>query len=152
MLTAGTKAPIFTLKNQFNESISLENYLGKKVVLYFYPKDQTPGCTRQACAFRDLYEGFRENDIIVLGVSADTPEDHKKFIEAFDLPFNLLADPDHEAINKYEVWIEKNNYGKKYMGINRSTYIIDEKGIIEKVFKKANPDTNAEEILKYLGK
>ncbi len=152
MLKVGTKAPAFTLQNQNKETINLSDFLGKKVVLYFYPKDHTPGCTRQACAFRDSYDEFKSKDIVVIGISSDTEDAHLKFVEDYNLPFNLLADPERKVIDEYGVWVEKINFGKKYMGINRSTYIIDENGIIEKTFAKANPDTNASDILEYLNK
>lgn len=152
MLETNTKAIDFTLKNQFNVDVSLSDFKGKKVVLYFYPKDSTPGCTKQACAFRDNYERFKDNDIVVIGVSVDDIKSHQKFIEKFDLPFILLADTEKRVVNDYGVWIEKTMYGKKYMGTQRSTFIINEDGIIEKVFDKAKPDTNAKEILDYLNK
>ncbi|MFA5543520.1 MAG: thioredoxin-dependent thiol peroxidase [Bacilli bacterium] len=152
MLEVGSKAIDFTLKNQFNEDISLSMFKGKKIVLYFYPKDNTPGCTTQACSFRDNFERFKDNDIVVIGVSVDDVNSHKKFIEKFDLPFHLLADTEKKVVNDYQVWVEKSMYGKKYMGTQRSTFIIDEFGVIEKVFEKAKPDTNASEILEYLNK
>lgn len=150
MLKEGTKAPDFRLPNQNQEMINLSDFAGKTVVLYFYPKDNTPGCTRQACAFRDHYQEFINRGVVLIGVSADNAQEHQKFISDHQLPFTLLSDTDHEMINNYEVWVEKNNYGKKYMGISRSTYIIDGNGMIIKVFKNANPDTNAADILNYL--
>lgn len=152
MLKEGIKAPNFSLLNQNNEQVSLSDFIGKTVVIYFYPKDNTPGCTRQACAFRDNYQGFINRDIVLIGISADKTQDHQKFINDHQLPYILLSDPNHEAINSYEVWVEKVNYGKKYMGISRSTYVIDKNGIIIKVFKNANPDTNAEDILNFIDK
>lgn len=150
MLKTGMKAPEFSLQNQYGELINLKDYLGKKVVIYFYPKDHTPGCTKQACAFRDNYEEFKKNNIVVFGISKDTVSSHMKFVEDYNLPFTLLADPNLEVIQAYDVWKEKKMFGKAYMGIMRSTYVIDENGVIIKVFAKANPDTNAKEILDFL--
>lgn len=149
MLKEGIKAPSFKLYNQNNKLISLQDFLGKKVVLYFYPKDDTPGCTRQACAFRDDYHLFNENNIVVIGISKDSVESHQKFMDKFNLPFILLSDPELNVIKAYDVWKEKKMFGKVSMGIKRSTYLIDENGVIEKVFANAKPDTNSEEILKY---
>lgn len=150
MLVAGTKAPEFTLSDQKGNSVSLSDFLGSKVVLYFYPRDNTPGCTRQACAFRDHFGGFKENGVIVIGISKDSVSSHQKFVEKNELPFLLLSDPALQAIQAYDVWKEKKMYGKVSMGVVRSTYIINEEGIIEKVYEKAKPDTNAAEILEYL--
>lgn len=150
MLETGTKAPLFTLSDKDGHSISLSDYLGKKIVLYFYPKDNTPGCTRQACAFAAAYEEFKKQDIIVIGISKDSVASHMKFAQKYDLPFLLLADPELEAIQAYDVWKEKKLYGKVSMGVVRTTYIIDEQGMIEKVMPKVKPDTNAAEILDYL--
>ena len=150
MLTKGMKAPDFTLKNDEGKEIALHDFIGKKVVVYFYPKDNTPGCTRQACAFRDAYEGFKSKDIVVIGISKDSEKSHANFIKKHELPFLLLSDPDRIAIEAYDVWKEKKLYGKVNMGVVRTTYIIDEEGTIEKVFEKAKPDTNASEILEYL--
>ena len=152
MLQIGTKAPNFTLTNENGEQISLSNYLGQKVVVYFYPKDNTPGCTKQACAFRDAYEGFKEQNVVVIGISKDSEKSHANFIKKHDLNFILLSDPNLEAIQAYDVWKEKKLYGKVSMGVVRSTYIINEEGMIEYVFEKAKPDTNAYEILDYLKK
>ncbi|MDD6467064.1 MAG: thioredoxin-dependent thiol peroxidase [Erysipelotrichaceae bacterium] len=152
MLPVNTKAPDFTLKNEKGEEISLSDFLGQKVVVYFYPKDNTPGCTRQACAFRDSYEGFKKNHTIVIGISKDSEKSHANFIAKHNLNFILLSDPNLEAIQAYDVWKEKKLYGKTSMGVVRSTYIIDENGYIEHVFEKAKPDTNAYEILEYLQK
>ncbi|MCK9471651.1 MAG: thioredoxin-dependent thiol peroxidase [Bacilli bacterium] len=151
MINVGMKAPNFTLLDQNNKKVSLSDFLGKKVVVYFYPKDHTPGCTTQACAFRDAYDGFKEKDIVVIGISKDSVDSHQKFIEDYNLPFMLLSDPELEAIQAYDVWKEKNMYGKITMGVARSTYIIDEEGNIAKIFLRANPDTNAKEILDFLG-
>jgi len=150
MLPEKTIAPVFSLKDQNGKTVKLSDFLGRKVVVYFYPKDHTPGCTRQACAFRDAYDGFKQKDSVVIGISKDSMESHKKFIADYQLPFILLADPDLEAIKAFGVWGEKNLYGIKSMGVTRSTFVIDEKGIIAKVFPKANPDTNAQEILEFL--
>lgn len=152
MLQVNTKAPNFTLNNENGDPISLSNYLGQKVVVYFYPKDNTPGCTKQACAFRDAYNGFKENNVIVIGISKDSEKSHANFIKKHDLNFILLSDPNLEAIQAYDVWKEKKLYGKVSMGVMRTTYIINEEGYIEYVFEKAKPDTNAYEILDYLKK
>ena len=150
MLEAGTKAPDFVLKDKDGKQIRLSDYLGKKVVLYFYPRDNTPGCTKEACAFAGAYEGFRSKDIVVIGVSKDSEASHRKFAEKHNLPFILVSDPQLQAIQAYDVWQEKKLYGKVSMGVVRSTYIIDENGVIEKVYPKVKPDTNAGEILDYL--
>ena len=151
MLEIGMKAPDFCLNDGEGREVRLSSFLGKKVVLYFYPKDNTPGCTRQACAFAGAYAAFREKDVAVIGVSRDSVASHKKFAEKYNLPFILLADPERKAIEAYGVWHEKKNYGKVSMGVVRTTYIIDENGLIEKVMPKVKPDTNAAEILEYLG-
>ena len=150
MLETGTKAPAFTLNDKDGNAVSLADFAGKKVVLYFYPKDNTPGCTRQACAFAAAYEDFKTLDAVVIGVSKDSEASHRKFAEKYGLPFILLSDPELKAIQAYGVWQEKKNYGKVSMGVVRSTFIIDEKGFIEKVMPKVKPDTNAAEILAYL--
>ena len=150
MLEAGMKAPAFTLSDQNGNSVSLSDHLGKKVVLYFYPKDNTPGCSRQACAFAAAYEGFKNSGVVVIGISRDSVASHAKFAAKYELPFILLSDPELQAIEAYGVWQEKKLYGKVSMGVVRSTYIIDEKGFIEKVMPKVKPDTNAAEILAYL--
>ena len=150
MLETGTKAPDFTLNDKDGKVVSLSDFMGKKVVLYFYPKDNTPGCTRQACAFAAAYEDFKTLDAVVIGVSKDYEASHRKFAEKYGLPFILLSDPELKAIQAYGVWQEKKNYGKVSMGVVRSTFIIDEKGLIEKVMPKVKPDTNAAEILAYL--
>lgn len=150
MLETGTKAPDFTLNDKDGKVVSLSDFMGKKVVLYFYPKDNTPGCTRQACAFAAAYEDFKTLDAVVIGVSKDSEASHRKFAEKYGLPFILLSDPELKAIQAYGVWQEKKNYGKVSMGVVRSTFIIDEKGLIEKVMPKVKPDTNAAEILAYL--
>ncbi len=150
MLEVGTKAPDFTLNDKDGAPVSLSDFRGKTVVLYFYPKDNTPGCTRQACAFAGAYEGFKEANAVVIGISKDSAASHQKFAEKYALPFLLLSDPERTAIEAYEVWQEKKNYGKVSMGVVRSTYVIDENGIIRKVVPKVKPDTNAEEVLAYL--
>ena len=150
MLEVGTKAPDFTLKNQEGQEVSLSQFAGKRVVLYFYPRDTTPGCTRQACGFAQNYEGFNQRDVVVIGVSKDSVASHLKFAQKYELPFVLLADPDLQAIQAYGVWQEKKLYGKVSMGVVRTTYVIDPQGVIEKVMPKVKPDTNAAEILAYL--
>ncbi len=150
MLEVGTKAPEFTLLDKDGNSVSLNDHAGKKVVLYFYPKDNTPGCTRQACAFAGAYEEFKKINAVVIGVSKDSVASHQKFAEKHGLPFILLSDPELTAIQDYGVWQEKKLYGKVSMGVVRSTFVIDENGMIEKVMPKVKPDTNAEEILAYL--
>lgn len=150
MLEVGTKAPDFTLKNQEGQEVSLSQFAGKRVVLYFYPRDNTPGCTRQACGFAQNYEGFIQRDVVVIGVSKDSVASHLKFAQKYELPFVLLSDPDLQAIQAYGVWQEKKLYGKVSMGVVRTTYIIDPQGVIEKVMPKVKPDTNAAEILAYL--
>ena len=152
MLEVGTKAPLFTLPDKDGKVINLADYLGKKIVLYFYPRDNTPGCTRQACAFAAAYEEFKNQDITVIGISKDSVASHLKFAEKHNLPFILLSDPELQAIQAYDVWKEKKLYGKVSMGVVRTTYIIDEQGMIEKVMPKVKPDTNAAEILEYLAK
>jgi peroxiredoxin Q/BCP len=151
MLSVGTKAPAFTLPDQNGTPVSLSDFLGKKVVLYFYPKDNTPGCTRQACAFARAYETFQRENVVVIGVSKDSTASHVKFAEKYDLPFLLLSDPELQAIQAYDIWQEKKLYGKVSMGVVRATYVIDEGGVIEKVYPRAKPDTNAADILKDLG-
>jgi peroxiredoxin Q/BCP len=150
MLVQGTKAPEFMLNDKDGNSVSLSDFLGKKVVLYFYPKDNTPGCTKQACAFAAAYNDFKKKDIVVIGISKDSVASHVKFAEKYSLPFILLSDKELEAIKAYDVWQEKKMCGKVGMGVVRTTYIIDEKGYIEKVMEKVKPDTNAAEILAYL--
>ena len=147
MLEIGTKAPDFTLPDKNGNMISLSDFIGKKIILYFYPRDNTPGCTRQACAFAGLYKDFQEKGVEVIGISKDSAASHMKFAEKYNLPFMLLSDPDLEAIKAYGVWQEKKLYGKISMGVVRTTFIIDEHGIIEKVMPKVKPDTNAVEIL-----
>ena len=147
MLTVGQKAPDFTLTDKDGKSVSLSDFLGKKVVLYFYPRDNTPGCTRQACAFASAYDEFKTKNVEVIGISKDSVASHIKFAEKYNLPFILLSDPDRAAIEAYGVWQEKKMCGKVGMGVVRTTFIIDEKGNIEKIMPKVKPDTNAAEIL-----
>ena len=150
MLEIGTKAPEFTLPDKDGNAVSLTDFAGKKVVLYFYPKDNTPGCTRQACAFAGAYQEFKKINAVVIGISKDSVASHQRFAEKYGLPFILLSDPELNAIQAYGVWQEKKLYGKVSMGVVRSTFVIDENGMIEKVMPKVKPDTNAAEILAYL--
>lgn len=150
MLEVGTKAPAFTLPDKDGNPVSLSDFLGRKVVLYFYPRDNTPGCTRQACAFAQNYSAFEEKNVAVIGVSKDSVASHLKFAQKHALPFILLSDPELQAIQAYDVWQEKKLYGKVSMGVVRTTYLIDEDGVIEKVMPKVKPDTNAADILAYL--
>ena len=150
MLEVGTKAPDFALLDKTETLIKLSDYLGKKIVLYFYPKDNTPGCTRQACAFAQSFDAFKKLDVVVIGISKDSVASHLKFADKHALPFILLSDPELQAIQAYDVWKEKKIAGKVGFGVIRSTYIIDEQGIIEKAMPKVKPDTNATEILAYL--
>lgn len=150
MLEVGTKAPEFTLPDKDGNPVSLSDFAGKKVVLYFYPRDNTPGCTRQACAFAGAFEAFKKINTVVIGVSKDSAASHQKFVEKHSLPFILLSDPELAAIQAYGVWQEKKLYGKVSMGVVRSTFIIDENGVIEKIMPKVKPDTNASEVLAYL--
>ncbi len=150
MLEIGTKAPAFTLPDQNGKMHSLEDYKGRKVILYFYPKDNTSGCTAQACSFGELYPQFREKGAVVLGVSKDSVASHKKFEQDHGLPFTLLSDTELSAIQVYDVWQEKSMYGKKFMGIVRTTYLIDENGVIEKAFSKVKAKENAAQMLKLL--
>lgn len=150
MLGNGMKAPGFTLLDKEGKEVSLSDYAGRKIILYFYPRDNTPGCTKQACAFAAAYDQFKARDLIVIGISKDSVASHQKFAEKYSLPFILLSDPDLIAIQAYDVWQEKKLYGKVSMGVVRTTYIINENGIIEKVMPKVKPDTNAADILAYL--
>lgn len=150
MLEIGTKAPEFTLPDQNGELHSLRDYLGRKVVLYFYPRDNTPGCTKQACSFGELYPQFTEKGAVVLGVSKDSVQSHKKFEEKYGLPFTLLSDPELQCIQAYDVWKEKKNYGKVSMGVVRTSYLIDESGVIEKAFGKVKAAENPQQMLETL--
>ena len=147
MLKVGSKAPNFSLPNSKNEIISLSDYLGKKVVLYFYSKDNTSGCSKQALGFKENYDEFISKGYIIIGISKDSPKSHQNFIDKYDLPFILLSDTELNVLKEYEVWGEKKLYGKPYMGVLRTTYILDENGIITKVYEKVKPDNNANEIL-----
>jgi peroxiredoxin Q/BCP len=150
-LTEGSSAPNFTSKDQNGKEVSLGQFKGQKVVLYFYPKDDTPGCTAEACDFRDNYQGLKAKGIEVLGVSVDDEKSHQKFINKHSLPFTLLADTDQEIVNSYGVWGEKNMYGKKYMGINRTTFIIDEEGNIAHTITKVDTKNPTMQVLELLG-
>lgn len=150
LLEVGAQAPDFTLRDKEGRAVRLSDFAGKRVVLYFYPRDNTPGCTRQACAFAQRYEEFARRDVVVIGVSKDSEASHRKFADKYDLPFVLLSDPELQAIQAYGVWQEKKLYGKVSMGVVRTTYLIDPQGRIEKVMPKVKPDTNAAEILAYL--
>lgn len=152
LLEVGSKAPDFNTVDQHGKSVSLNDFLGQKVVIYFYPKDDTPGCTKEACAFRDLYNDYKDHNIAVLGVSIDSEKSHKKFAEKYQLPFTLLVDNEKKIVEAYGVWGEKSLYGKKYMGTNRVTYLIDESGNIAAVFPKVKPAEHAAEILKMVTK
>ncbi|MBQ7845394.1 MAG: thioredoxin-dependent thiol peroxidase [Clostridia bacterium] len=152
MLEIGSIAPDFTLQDQHGNTISLHDFAGKRIVLYFYPKDNTPGCTRQACAFAGAYATFRDNDIVVIGISKDSVASHQKFAQKYDLPFILLSDPERQAIEAYGVWQEKKMCGKTSMGVVRTTYIIGEDGRITHVMPKVKPDTNAADVLAALSK
>lgn len=149
-MKTGDKAPQFTLPDSEGNNVSLSDFAGRKVVLYFYPKDNTPGCTRQACAFADNYSEFERRNIAVIGISRDSAASHKNFARKYNLPFILLSDPDLEVIKAYGVWQEKKLYGKVSMGVVRTTFIIDENGTITRIMPKVKPDTNAAEILKDL--
>ena len=150
MLEINSIAPDFTLQDKDGNDVRLSDFAGHRVVLYFYPRDNTPGCTRQACAFAAAYDGFRDLDAVVIGVSKDSVASHQRFAEKYNLPFILLSDPELQAIRAYDVWQEKKLYGKVSMGVVRTTYIIDENGVIERAMPKVKPDTNAAEILAYL--
>lgn len=150
MIAEGKKAPDFTLLDQDGNKVKLSDFKGKYVVLYFYPKDNTSGCTKEACNFRDTFTKFKSVDAVILGVSPDSVSSHKKFSEKYDLPFRLLADEDKKVLEKYGVWKEKSMYGKKYMGVERTTFIIDPEGKIKKIFPKVKVDNHHNEVLKAL--
>ncbi len=150
MLEVGTKAPDFTLEDKEGNQVSLSDFSGRRIVLYFYPRDNTAGCTRQACAFAAVYKQFEKLGVPVIGISKDSVKSHQNFAKKYELPFILLSDPELQAIQAYDVWKEKKLYGKVSMGVVRSTYVIDETGVIEKAMEKVKPDTNAAEILEYL--
>jgi peroxiredoxin Q/BCP len=147
MIEAGQPAPTFTLTSDSGQSVSLESFRGKPVVLYFYPRDDTPGCTKQACGIRDTWGEFERRGAVVLGVSPDSPKRHTKFKAKYGLPFTLLADPDHAVAAAYGTWVEKSMLGKRYMGIERSTFVIDGDGNVAKVMRRVKPDTHADEVL-----
>ena len=150
MLNVGEKAPEFTLADRNGQPVSLSDFAGKRVVLYFYPRDNTPGCTRQACAFARLYEEFQALNAVVVGISKDSAASHDRFAQKYGLPFVLLSDPELRAIQAYGVWQEKKLYGKTSMGVVRTTYRLDEQGVIQKVMPKVKPDQNAGEVLAFL--
>jgi peroxiredoxin Q/BCP len=150
LLQAGQKAPDFCTKDQDGHEVSLSDFIGRKVILYFYPKDDTPGCTREACAFRDNFPNFKKIDAEVLGVSVDGQKAHRKFADKYELPFRLLVDEEKKIVEAYGVWGMKKFMGKEYMGTNRVTYVIDEQGAIEKVWPKVKPETHAAEVLDWL--
>ncbi|MEI6847730.1 MAG: thioredoxin-dependent thiol peroxidase [Chlorobiaceae bacterium] len=150
LLDAGVTAPAIAAKDQAGKLVTLEEYRGRKVILYFYPKDDTPGCTKEACAFRDNFPNFKSLGVEVLGVSIDNEGKHKKFAEKYQLPFRLVADSDKSIVEAYGVWGQKKFMGREYMGTSRVTYLINENGVIEKVWPKVNPDQHAEELLNYL--
>lgn len=152
MLQPGTKAPDFTLSDKDDNAVSLKDFKGKKVILYFYPKDNTKGCTTQACSFRDAFAEFEALGAVVIGISKDSARSHTNFAAKYELPFLLLSDPDLRVIQAYDVWKEKKLYGKTFLGIIRSTYIINEEGVIEKTYEKVKPAENADQILDYLQK
>ena len=151
MLKVGDKAPVFAATDQNGETVKLGDLKGQRVVLYFYPKDDTPGCTKEACSFRDADENYRKKNIRVLGVSTDDEKSHQKFISKYQLPFDLLADTDKSIVEAYGVWGEKSMYGKKYMGTNRKTFLIDEQGRIVKIFDKVDVAAHADEVLEAFG-
>ena len=152
LLEVGDKAPAFKTTDQDGDEVALRDFKGKKVVVYFYPKDDTPGCTKEACSFRDGWSKFRRKGVAVLGVSVDDEKSHRKFADKFSLPFALLADTDREIVKAYGVWGEKSMYGRKYMGTHRVTYLVDEKGKIAAVWPKVKPDAHAEEVLAAVAK
>lgn len=147
MLSTGDPAPDFTLSDADGNPVSLSDFKGQKVVLYFYPKDDTPGCTKEACGFRDAQDDYMEANAVVIGVSPDSEKSHQRFRDKYDLPFLLLADPERQAIEGYDVWKEKNMYGKKYMGVERSTFIIDEDGILLEILRKVKVDGHVQSVL-----
>jgi thioredoxin-dependent peroxiredoxin len=146
-LKVGSKAPAFNLKSTDSQTVKLSDFKGQKVVLYFYPKDDTPGCTKEACSFRDNYAELQKRGVVVLGVSADDQKAHQKFTAKYGLPFTLLSDPEHTMLEKYNAWVEKSMYGRTYMGIARITYIINEDGKIAHIFSKVKPETHSQDVL-----
>ncbi|PIZ64061.1 MAG: thioredoxin-dependent thiol peroxidase [Candidatus Marinimicrobia bacterium CG_4_10_14_0_2_um_filter_48_9] len=151
MLTEGQTAPLFTLNNQAGHPVSLEKLKGKKVVLYFYPKDDTPGCTKQACNLRDNQSQLTQKGVVVLGISTDSEKSHQKFSDKYQLNFDILADPDKDVVNMYGVWGEKSLYGRKYMGTNRWSFLINETGVIDKIYTKVKVTQHSEDIIKDWG-
>ncbi len=147
MVEEGKAAPDFELGDDRGERVSLSSLRGRPVVLYFYPKDDTPGCTKQACGLRDVYDAFRERGAVVLGISPDDAESHEAFRAKYELPFTLLSDPGHEVAESYGAWVEKNVYGKKSMGVERSTFVIDAEGSVARVMRKVQPETHAQQVL-----
>ena len=150
MLEVGMKAPDFCLMDKDGNQIQLSDYAGKKLVVYFYPKDSTPGCTKQACGYRDSFEEYKKRDVVVIGISKDSVKSHTNFASKYELPFILVSDPELEAIKAYDVWQEKKLYGKVSMGVVRTTYVINEEGMIEKVYPKVKADEDAANVLAYL--
>ena len=150
MLKEGQQAPDFSMKNDNDEVIKLSGFRGKKVVLYFYPKDDTPGCTKEACGFRDLKNEFAEFNAVVLGISPDSVKSHQKFRDKFELPFQLLSDEDKQVVQLYDVWQEKSMYGRKYMGVERTTFVVDGKGFIRKIYPKVKVDQHPEAVLEFV--
>ena len=150
MVEEGKKAPLFTLENQDGEKISLNDFTGKNVVLYFYPKDNTSGCTKEACNFRDDFPKFGKMKAVILGVSPDSVQSHKKFSEKYELPFDLLSDEKKQVLEKYGVWKEKSMYGRKYMGVERSTFVIDKTGKVMKIFRKVKVENHNNEVMKVI--
>lgn len=150
ILEPGQKAPEFKTVNQEGKEVSLSDFKNKRVVLYFYPKDDTPGCTAQACGLRDQWQKLSRQNVVLFGVSPDSPKSHTKFIEKYTLPFSLLSDQDHSICEAYGVWVEKSMYGKKYMGVERTTFVIGPDGVIEKIFRKVKPETHASDLLEAL--
>ncbi|GIU94745.1 MAG: putative peroxiredoxin bcp [Gaiellaceae bacterium] len=147
MVEEGTPAPTFTLPSDTGDDVSLEDFRGRTVVLYFYPRDDTPGCTRQACGIRDAWGELEARGVVVLGVSPDSPERHRRFKEKYGLPFTLLSDEDHEVAERYGTWVEKRLYGKTSMGMERSTFVIDPDGTVVRVLRRVKPDTHVDEVL-----
>ena len=144
LVNEGDQAPNFSLKADDGKKVSLSDFKGKKIILYFYPRDGTPGCTTEAIEFKNLARDFKKENVIIIGISNDSIQSHKKFKEKYDLPFTLLSDPESKVLNQYDVWKEKNLYGKKFMGTERTTFIIDEKGIVKKVYRKVKPKGHAQ--------
>ena len=150
MVDEGKKAPLFTLENQDGKKISLKDFAGKNVILYFYPKDNTSGCTKEACNFRDDFPKFGKMNVVILGVSPDSVQSHKKFSQKYKLPFDLLSDEKKQVLEKYEVWKEKSMYGRKYMGVERSTFVIDKTGKVMKIFRKVKVENHNDEVMKVI--